>query len=185
MALISTKTPSLIVAGDTAKWQLSLSDYPAPTWVVSYALVVNGIRIAFTALASGTDHLIEIAKATTATWKAGLYSYQAYATSSTERVIIETGSIRIATDFAQATTGYDDRSWAKRCLDNVEAVIEGRASQAQLEYTIAGRQLKFITPKELFDMRDRFRLEYFAEEAKKQQKKTGKSRFGSVQVRFT
>ena len=60
-----------------------------------------------------------------------------------------------------------------------------RASQAQQEYTIAGRQLKFMTLDELLNARNRFRSEYRAEEATKKTAKTGKSRFGQVQVRFT
>jgi hypothetical protein len=35
------------------------------------------------------------------------------------------------------------------------------------------------------DLRDRYRSEYRAEEAKKLEIRTGKSRFGSVQVRFS
>jgi hypothetical protein len=184
---LSLITPSNIIAGDTAEWLLSLADYPASAWTLTYALVKDGVQVTFSGSQYGSteSHHINNNAVTTAGWTAGSYSYRATVSDGADRHTVEDGTIEIVADFASATTGYDDRSFAKKALDAIEAVILGRASQAQLEYTIAGRQLKFIPPAELMDLRDRYRAEYRAEEAKKLEIRTGKSRFGSVQVRFS
>jgi hypothetical protein len=180
-------TPSRIIAGDTAEWLIALTDYPAPAWTLKYVLVKDGKQIVITASQYGstTTHHIDVSATTTDDWPEGEYSYRATVSDGIDRYSVESGTIEIVADFASATTGYDDRSFAKKALDAIEAVILGRASHAQLEYTIAGRQLKFIPPSELMDLRDRFRVEYRAEESAKQSTKTGKSRWGQVKVRFS
>lgn len=184
---LSTSTPTQITAGDTAEWLLSLTDYPASSWMLTYYLVKDGAQVSFSGsqYGSGDTHHIDNAAATTAEWEAGTYSYRATVSDGTDRHTVEEGTIEVLPNFATATTGYDDRSFAKKALDAIEAVLLGRASQAQLEYSIAGRQLKFIPPADLMDLRDRYWAEYRAEEAAKTEKRTGKSRFGSVQVRFS
>lgn len=180
---LSLITPLKITAGATAEWLINSLDYPAPTWVLSYAFVNTAHKKTATGsqYLTSSDHHILIAKETTAAWVAGIYSYQASVTDGTSRYVIETGTIEIRPDFAQASIGLDDRTFAKKSLDNIELVIQNRATQAQLEYSIAGRQLKFISPKDLMDLRDRFAAEYRAEE----KRKSGKNKFGSVQVAFT
>ena len=180
---LSLITPSKITAGDTAGWLIYLTDYPSPAWVLSYTLVNATSKKTFsgTQYLTSSNHHILIPKATTAAWGAGVYGYQASVTDGTSRYVVETGTIEIIPDFAQVSTGLDNRTFAKKSLDAIEAVIYNRASQAQLEYTIAGRQLKFISPKDLMDLRDRFAAEYRSEE----KRKSGKNIFGSVQVAFT
>lgn len=184
---LSLITPSNITAGDTAEWLIASSLYPAPEWTLSYVLVKSGQQITFTSSQYGstTTHHISNLSSTTADWAPGVYSFRSYVTDGTHRHPVESGSIEILADFVSATIGLDDRSFSKRCLDNIESVIEGRATQAQLEYAIAGRQLRFIPPADLMNLRDRFRAEYRAEEAAKLEKRTGKSRWGQVQVRFS
>ncbi len=181
-ATLPTSTPSKLTAGDSVEWTISLPDYPAPTWTLTYYLVKTGKQIVITGsqYESSDDHHIEVAKAETTDWPAGTYSYQAVVDDGTDRKRIESGSIVIEPDFAQQDDGYDDRSFAKKSLDAIEAVIENRASQAQQEYQIAGRALKFMTMDELLNARDRFRAEVRAEE----RRKAGKSAFGAVKVRF-
>jgi hypothetical protein len=180
-------TPSKIIAGDTAEWLISLADYPASIWTLTYTLVKDGVQITFSGsqYSSTETHHINNSASATEGWIDGLYSYRATVSDGADRYTVEDGTIEILPNFATAAIGYDDRSFAKKALDAVEAVLLGRASQAQLEYSIAGRQLKFIPPAELMDLRDRYRSEYRAEEAKKLEIRTGKSRFGSVQVRFS
>ena len=185
MAQVLTATPQRITAGDTAKWLLTLADYPAPVWVVSYTLVKAGVKVSFDASPSGADHLISITKATTAFWQAGSYTYQAVATSATERILIETGVIEIIADFAQATTGLDARSHSQKMVDLLRAVIEGRASKTDKQYSIGGRMMMSLTPIELRTELDYWEARLRTEQASDRQRKTGKSRFGSVQVRFT
>lgn len=187
MATLSLITPSKITAGESLEWLISLDDYPASEWTLSYALVNSAGRIAITGAQyqSGDTHHISVSTTTSAAYTAGVYSYQAYVSKTGAKKVVETGTIEVLPDFSTKSSGYDDRSFAKTCLDNIEAVLENRASAAQLEYTIAGRQLKFVPPGELLDLRNRFRAEYRAEEREKQRRNSGKSLFGQVQVKFS
>lgn len=184
---LSTSTPTQITAGDTAEWLLSLTDYPASSWTLTYYLVKDGAQVSFSAsqYESGDTHHIDNAATTTAEWGAGTYSYRATVSDGADRHTVEEGTIEVLPNFATATTGLDDRSFAKKALDAIEAVLLGRASQAQLEYSIAGRTLKFIPHTELLDMRKRFREEYIAEERRKRRRKTGSAAVGRVEIRFT
>jgi hypothetical protein len=182
---ITNRTPSQIIAGDTAEWLLSFADYPAPSWVVSFVLVKAGVKIAFTASASGVDHLIAVAKTVTDDWAAGVYSYQAVATNGDVRKIAETGTIEIVADFAQATAGFDARSQNAKMVDLLSAVIEGRASKTDKQYMIGGRMMITLSPKELRDELDYWQSRLRAEISGDMSRKSGKSRFGNVQVRFT
>lgn len=179
---IQTETPRRITAGDSAEWKISLPDYPAPTWTLTYYLVKSDAQIEITGgqYGSSANHHINIAKESTAAWGAGTYSYQGAVTDGTDRIRVESGTIVIEPDFAQESSGYDNRSFAKKSLDAIEAVIQNRASQAQQEYQIAGRALKFMTFDDLMNARDRFRAEYRAEE----KRKSDKSGIGNIKVQF-
>lgn len=182
MASTLTNTPSRLTAGDSAEWTISLPDYPAPTWTLKYYLVKDGKQIVITGTQYGSteEHHISVDAATTAAWQPGTYSYQAKASNGTDRKDAGSGTVVIEPDFAQQGSGYDDRSFAKKSLDAIEAVIERRASKSQQEYQIAGRALKFMTMEELLNARDRFR----AEVRNQERKKAGKPAFGAVKVRF-
>lgn len=185
MALPLT-TPSKLTAGVTAEWLRSLAGYPAPDWQLTYNLVRPGAVIAIAAVRyAGTEtHHIRVSPSEAATWTPGIYSFQASVSDGANRHIVEQGAIEILADFASMTEGHDGRSFAKRCLDNIEAVLEKRASQAQLEYSIAGRMLKFITHEELMKMRNEYLVEYRAECRRDRSRKTGRSLIGRVKVRF-
>lgn len=159
---IPTTEPTEVTAGDTVKWTRTLSDYPAGTWTLSYTLINAASKIAITASASGTDHLVSVTPATSAAWSAGLYDWQAYVTDGTDRYQVDSGRITVNANYAGATT-LDDRSHVKKTLDAIEAVIEGRASQAQQSYTINGRSLTRIPLSELYEFRKQYQAEYAAE----------------------
>lgn len=75
MAALLTHTPSTLTAGDSVRWTISLPDFPAPAWMLSYYLVKDGSQIVITGsqYGAGDDHYIAVAKATTANWPAGTY----------------------------------------------------------------------------------------------------------------
>jgi hypothetical protein len=161
---IPTVEPSEVRAGDTWTWERSLSDYPAPTWTLAYALLNAAGKISITAAASGTDHLVSVAAATTANYTPGTYSAVGRVTSGTEAVTVWTGSIQVLPNLAAATS-YDDRSHARRVLQAIEAVIEGRASSDQQEIQIGDRMLKKIPIGDLLKLRDSYTLEVASEES--------------------
>ena len=165
---VLTDVPAEIIAGNSVSWILSLSDYHAPSWVLTYALVKDGKKLAITGTDDGTDHLVELAASTTAAYAAGTYHYQAYVTNSTlsERYVVDSGTIEVLPNFATQTAGYDDRTHAKVALDAIEAVLENRATKDQEAYSIAGRSLSMTPISDLLQLRDYYRREYNQEQRK-------------------
>ena len=154
MPIIAQTEPASLIAGDTAKWIKALPEYPASAgWVLSYELVNAAQRLTFGSTAAGDDHLVNVPAATTAAWAPGGYTWRARAALSGEVFTVGSGQITVQPAFAAAT---DARSQAKRTLDAIDAVIEGRASSAVAEYSIAGRSLKNIPVAELLMLRDRY-----------------------------
>jgi len=182
MAELPTQIPSQLIAGDSFEWVVSLPDYPAPEWSVTYALVKDGECITFTSLQDGESlgHLLSFASADTSGYAPGVYSYQASVSNGSIRKTFATGSVRILPDFASQSSGYDGRTHAKKVLDALEGLIESQAFKPHSEYQIGGRAMKFKSFKELIEARDTYRSKYLAEE----RRKAGKSAIGSIKVRF-
>jgi hypothetical protein len=136
-----------LAAGTTLKFTVTLADYSAADgWVLSYRLAprVSGSAIDITATASGTDHLVNVAKATTANWAAGTYTVAAWVDNGTDRYSVDTeaGEIVITPNPATLAAGADQRSQAEIALANVQSLLQGKASSGTMEYTINGRQLR-------------------------------------------
>ncbi len=182
MATLPTRIPSKLTAGDSVEWTVNLPDYPASTWTLKYYLVKDGQQIVITGSQYGSseDHHISLDATTTAAWEPGSYSYQAKVSNGIDRKDAESGTVVIEPDFAQQSTGYDDRSTARIALDAVEAIIKNGLFTPHKQYQIAGRAMVFRDFDELLNARDRFRTEVRAEE----RRKAGKPAFGAVKVRF-
>lgn len=181
MAVTPTTEPASLNAGDTARWLITLAEYPASAgWVLSYELVNATQRYTFSASAQGDDHLVSVPAATTAGWAAGAYDWRARAALAGDVFTVRQGKLSIAPSFGAAVDG---RSPARRMLDAVEATIEGRASSDTAEYEITGRRLKYIPVPELLKLRDRLRMDVRGEEAAAAVA-AGLQRPGRVLVRF-
>ena len=157
-APIPTAAPATLRAGDTASWQISLADYPAGDgWSLEYTLIGASGKITLTSAASGNDHRITVAAATTAGWAPGQYAWQCRAKKGAEAYTVNTCSAEILADFASLTAS-DQRSFAEKTLAAIEAWIENH-DLAVAEYEIAGRRMKYIPVAELLTLRDKFRRE--------------------------
>lgn len=168
MALtIPEKEVRSFVAGTTLTWKRYLADFlPADGWALSYDLVKDGANIAITSSDNGDGfHLVSVTAATTENWSPGFYSWQAFVTKTTTRHDIESGSLEVLTNFANADVGYDGRTHARKVLDALEGMIEGKALSAdQLSFSIGGRSLTRLSPEELWEWRARYRSEVASEE---------------------
>lgn len=160
-----TTEPTEVTAGDFVTWQISLPDYPASAgWVLSYAFVKTGTQITVTASASGDDHLVAVAAATSAGWTAGTYQWQARVTKTTEVYTVRKGSLTIQPNFAAASSGYDGRSHARKVLDALNAWIENHDPAVQ-DYQIAGRSMRYIPMGDLLKLRSDYERRVAAEAA--------------------
>jgi hypothetical protein len=160
-----------IVAGDTLDFVTTLPDYPAGGgYTLKYRLSprTTGAAIDITCSASGNDHRCGAAASVTATWTAGEYSWSCWVEKGAERYSGTAypwrGECTILPNPA-TTTNYDARSHARKVLDAIEAVLEGRATLDQEEYTIGGRSLKRTPVEQLIRFRQRYKQEVAGEDA--------------------
>ena len=180
--------PAVLYVGNRWTWKRSdlNSDYANDTYTLSYELLLKAstsANITLTASASGTDYVIEIASATTAAYTLGEYCWIAYITrdSDSERITIDSGNFTLKQDKAVSTA--DPRSHAQIALDAIESVLESRASQDQMSYSIAGRSLSRMSPDELFTFRDQYRSEV-VKEKRIERRNNGTGTGALVKVRF-
>lgn len=159
-----TTEPTTLIAGDTAKWFKSFTDYPATAgWVLAYTLINATGKITFSAAASGADFLVNVAAATTTAWAPGSYSWRSSVSLAGEVYTVETGTIVVQPAFGAAT--LDNRSFARTALTNVEAYLVNPNNISSAQYKIADRELSRIPMGDLLRLRDKLRLEVTQEDA--------------------
>lgn len=180
--------PSEIVKGDLTQWRRAdLTDYSPTLFDLKYSARIaatgGATEIEITATADGDDFLISIPSATTDAYTVGDYHWQAYIIrkSDSERIRISRGVWEVRPNFD--ADAADPRTHAEIMVDKIESVIEGRASSDISNYSIAGRQITKLSPKELISWRDFYRSEVNAEKAKLN-RETGKASDTTIQVRF-
>jgi hypothetical protein len=162
-----TQEPDLLVVGDRWTWRRPdlVADYPTADYALTYEFHEDSggggsHKFTITATETTTDYIVEIASATTASYTAGEYNWYAFITrsSDSQRIAIDEGHTKLELDFTN--TNADNRSHAKKVLDAIQAVLENRASQDQMAYSIAGRSLSRMSIDDLMRFRDRYRAEY-------------------------
>lgn len=161
---VPTREPQSFTAGDTVKWTKSLPDYPASQgWTLTYYAIEKNHKFSVVATASGNDFAITIPATTSDDFVVGHYFWEAQVTKAGERFTIERGTFDVLTNIA-AQNNWDGRSHARKTLDAIEAVIEGRASTDQQEYSIGNRSLKRTPIADLIVLADKYRAMVNAEE---------------------
>jgi hypothetical protein len=173
--------PTEIIIGDTITWKrrsvqaisendngtVETTDIKASEgWTLKYVAVGRLGVVSITASAdtdNADDFKFTATAATTAAYVAGDYQWQIVATKTTTRYTIATGIVTVTDNIAGRSAAYDNRSHAKKVLDAIEAVIEGRASADQQSYTIAGRSLTRTPMQDLMRLRSMYKSEYEAE----------------------
>ncbi|MEN8412360.1 hypothetical protein ABFP33_20620, partial [Acinetobacter bereziniae] len=168
--------PQKITAGLTLKHSINLTAYPASLWAVK-AYLRGPSSIDISAEKDGNLHVINVSADVTKNYKSGYYSFSLRAVNDFGEVEeIEAGSVEVITDLAAVTGQVDTRSHAKKTLEALEAVIEGRATLDQERYRLNNREL-FRTP---LDILIKLRNQYRAEVSREIAKASGKSIFGKV-----
>jgi hypothetical protein len=139
--------PTQITAGDSLAVTLSLTDYPAPTWSVSLALAGPSI-VSTASVASGTSHALTLTTVQTAALDPGLYQYRLRATSSTEAITYESGTLTVAQDLATAAAG-DLTSYAEQMLAVCRTARQNVLTGEMKPYMVGGRQVQLHTLDEI------------------------------------
>lgn len=167
-ATTPTSEPVKFTAGDTVSFTKSLSDYSAADgWALTYAFRGFGLTAKDfgPSTADGSDHLVEITAAQSAGLVPGRYSVGGYAILADERYEIYRGFITVEKNLMTVTEGEDTRTVARRILDNLNAVIEKKASHDILNSSVEGTTIGRLTPEQLFLFRDRYAAIVAEEEA--------------------
>lgn len=168
MADIPSQVPAVLRAGDTWRWTRSLADYPAGTWTLKYRFRNAAAGFEVVATASGTDHSITVAAATTAAYAAGQYNWMGWVENGTVKYTVDEGVIEVQADYRTgvAAAALDDRSHAQTMVDKIVAWLESR-DPAVAEYEIAGRRMQYIPIAELLKLRNYYQQEVNAEDARR------------------
>ena len=183
---IPTVEPTEIVAGDYIQWRKAENPDRtiADAWILSYAIVVAGKNIDVQCTDNGDNtHLATISVADSKGFPSGTYHWQSYLTKGTERYLVDSGTLKILANFAALDGGHDGRTFWRTVLDNVQAVLEQRATKDQSSYTVNGRQLSRTPVADLLALYDKAKMNVSGEEAAEAQKK-GLGGSNNIYVRF-
>lgn len=177
--------PELLFAGNLWAWKRTdLKDYGSG-YTLTYELTLESgsTPVTLTATLTNGEYIIEVSAATTAAYAVGGYQWVALITrdSDSERVRIGYGTLEVKPD--PSTSTADTRSHAKIALDAIEAVLETRATQDQMSYTINGRSLERTPIKHLRELRDYYKAEV-AKEEKAEAVRQGKNSGNQIKVRM-
>ena len=178
--------PSEVVAGDYIQWRKPENPDRAIAdgWVLSYAIVAAGKNIDLQCTDNGDKtHLATITVATSKDLPSGTYNWQSYVTKATERYFVDSGVIKILVNFADVDGGFDGRSYWRITLENIEAVLQKRASRDQSSYTVNGRQLSRTPVADLILLYDKAKSNVVAEQRAEDQK-NGIGGSNNIFVRF-
>ena len=135
--------------GDTLSWEKGFSgyDYSADTLIMHFINIDTVHAVICTD--NGNNWLCA---PDTSNWTSGTWRFQTVVTTAIgARKTLETGELDVKPSYLGLTTGLDSRSNGEKILDNINAILEGKATQDQKSYTIAGRSLQRFTWKELID----------------------------------
>jgi hypothetical protein len=160
MATVTQPFGQKLSAGDRWSWTLTLADYPATAWKLTYAFR-GPSKLDVVSVASGTDHQLDALPAVTGNLEPGVYAWQAAVenlTDPTQHYELGRGTIEILGNILKAGADgpVDFRSQNQRVLDAIRKTIEGTASREEQHYQIGGRSLQVRTVKELLDLEGTF-----------------------------
>jgi hypothetical protein len=132
--------PTIITQGEQLQWTRDYRDYPASEWTLQYRFRGPGPGFDESATADGHKFVVAVSTTKTANMSTGRYQWQAWATEiadPTNKVNVGTGFTKVNRGFiADATGNIDLRSDAKIALDAINAAIQNKATNDQMEYEI-------------------------------------------------
>jgi len=179
---IPTQEPVLVRCGDSWQWTRALSDYPASTWTLTYTLYNASDAITIVASADGDTHSVDVAPATTTAYTSGRYEWLAKVSDGTDTHTIAAGVLIVAPEITAAT---DTRSHARKMLDALNALLEGRASDgdvAVVSSSINDRSITRDIPS-LIKLRDKYAQMVASEDAARNIAR-GDGTMRNIRVRF-
>jgi len=157
--------PSEITAGFQYSWEETLSDYPADDgWSLKYKGLNASGKIEITADADGSGYSVTLAPATTSDYTAGIYTFYKYVEHTDGRKYqISSYTVEVFSNPITATT-LDTRTHARKMFEALEALEIGRADHVQKAFSIAGRQIEYLSPEEIIKWKNHYKRIMLSEE---------------------
>jgi hypothetical protein len=149
---VTDNTPGQIIAGSTHVWTVSLPSFrPADGYALEFHLAgASYVGVDATVLDDDTFQ-VKIVPADTTSFPAGIYGRQYRATKGSDIYVELEGTVEVRTLLGAS---LDTRSQARRIVDAIDALIEGRATSDQMSYQIGNRALARIPLPDLRQMRE-------------------------------
>lgn len=149
--------PTEVIAGDTVAWTKDLADYSPDTYTLNYYLR-GPANINITATDGGNEFSVSVTAAVSATWPSGLYQWQAFVSSGSERYKVGEGEITILANPQTSAMTFETKSTAKQILEALDATILRASLRPESSYSIqaSGFSQNFKTLADLIVARDKF-----------------------------
>ncbi len=177
--------PEQLVAGETGQWKRRWPDFSAAAgWALNYYFRGPGAALDVTAAANGADFVVTVTSTQSAGLTAGVYFWQAWVVLGSVKHLVGEGQITIKQGFAATADPFDGRSPVKKILDAIDALVLGKATLDQQEYTIGTRSLKRIPVAELLALRTQY-AQLYAREQRAARLRAGGPFFKNIYTRFT
>ena len=177
--------PTTFVQGTTVTWNDKLEDYsPDDGWAAQYIFVSSSDQQAVAGVDDsngGFDFALTAIES--ANWNAEKYDWQLQVSKSPDVFVPCLGQTVVTYDFTQFGTGLDTRSIIKKTLDALEQTILGKASKDQLSYTIKNRSLSRMSPSDLIEWYEKYKL-WYRQELKAEKNAQGMDNTQTLKVRF-
>jgi hypothetical protein len=186
MGTVPTREPRDFTAGETVIWSKSLDDYSGSDgWALDYYF--RGAGSFDVSAAAQADGSFLATVAPDAVEAAGRYYWQGWVSKGGEKHVVANGECEVKPGLAGDVDAYDGRSNAKKILDAIDALLAGKASLDQQEYTISdgdsSRTLRRIPPGELLELRKTY-ARIVARERRRERVRRGGTLMSNVKVRF-
>jgi hypothetical protein len=153
---IPNREPTELTAGDTWRWNRSLSSYPASDgWTLAYSLSgAHETVLTLTAAPAGNGYEVRASATETAEFTPGAYRMVGHVSKDGDRFPVYTGSLYVHPDPAAAVPAL---SHDERTLAIIDARLEGRFTRDMESYAIEGQAVTRIPIAELVRLQGIYR----------------------------
>jgi hypothetical protein len=159
-----------LIAGDTWTWteeltRVGIGYSAADGYILKYFFRGPSVLdLVATSDTNATGFAIAATPTQTKALQPGTYQWQQVVFLNGDRTELGRGTVEVLADIQSAAAGAETRSFVKQTLDAVQAVITKRASRSDLEYMVAGRQLRSIPMMDLLKIEGEFKARYRREQ---------------------